>query len=242
MFRRFFSAWMQRDPAAHRLRQRWQAWAAVRWGGRGGERSWSQHGEDQCLARELSGLLASGYYVDVGANHPVLLSNTYRLYCLGMRGLCIEPSAALCQLHRRYRPGDTVFCGGAGEQDGLLTMYQMHPHTYSTFSAEVRDSYVGHGLRFLGEALIPVYRLATILRCHQPARRERFALLSVDTEGSEEAVLRGNDWDRYRPRLVVAEGNAPAAASSIGALLDSVGYTALESYGVNTIYRDRQAN
>ena len=34
-------------------------------------------------------------------------------------------------------------------------------------------------------------------------------LLKIDVEGAEADVLAGNDWRRYRPKVIVAEAIAP---------------------------------
>ena len=241
MLKQTLRSMMQNHPSIYSLRQHWGAWPAVWAGTSGGQRSWSQHGEDDRLVGELQDQLQAGFYVDVGANHPVELSNTYRLYCQGMRGLCIEPSALLCRFHRAYRKDDTVLCGAVGQEDRLLTLYEMYPHTFSTFSRERRDGYLRDGMRCLRESLVPMFRLSTILACYTPENRPTFSLLSVDTEGFDEIVLRSNDWTRYRPRLVIAEGDDPEAARNIAAFLASVGYTPLVSFGINVIYHDTQA-
>ncbi|MEI9928867.1 MAG: hypothetical protein WDN44_15790 [Sphingomonas sp.] len=52
-------------------------------------------GEDVLLGRLLK-TASSGTYVDVGANHPIEGSNTYRLYRQGWTGLTIDPNSRLC--------------------------------------------------------------------------------------------------------------------------------------------------
>lgn len=47
----------------------------------------SKEGQDQA-ALHLIG--RSGYYLDLGANHPVLASNTWRLRNAGWTGICFD--------------------------------------------------------------------------------------------------------------------------------------------------------
>ena len=54
-------------------------------------RSYSQEGEDMILRRFLAGQ-KDGFYVDVGAHHPVRFSNTYYFYKQGWAGINIEPN------------------------------------------------------------------------------------------------------------------------------------------------------
>ena len=48
-------------------------------------KSYSQEGEDIIL-RNLFGNRKDGFYVDVGAHHPMRFSNTYFFYKLGWNG------------------------------------------------------------------------------------------------------------------------------------------------------------
>ena len=65
----------------------------------------SQFGEDVFLDRYFA-RQPTGVYVDVGAFHPLALSNTYRLYRRGWRGVNIEPNPEGYEDLRRYRQDD----------------------------------------------------------------------------------------------------------------------------------------
>jgi len=51
---------------------------------------------------------------------------------------------------------------------------------------------------------VPSLRLETLLARHLP-NGARVDFLSVDVEGGEMEVLCSNDWERFRPRVVVIE-------------------------------------
>jgi hypothetical protein len=44
--------------------------------------SHSQFGEDM-LVRALTQHIKNGFYIEIGAHHPVYISNTYHFYCKG---------------------------------------------------------------------------------------------------------------------------------------------------------------
>jgi FkbM family methyltransferase len=197
--------------------------------------SWSQFGEDEILCKELSDVLESGFYLDIGANHPTKLSNTFKLYRLGMRGITVEPNAALSQLHARYRPNDIQLCAASGERDGLATFYLMDSHPLSTFSLETCQSLIAQGFTVLSRSLMPVFTTQTILRdCAMP-ERPIFALLSIDTESLDEMVLRSNDWSTYRPRIIVFEDYE--GTNTMVHYLKDFGYESIASRGCNHILR-----
>ena len=56
-----------------------------------GKRSYAQSGEDVVVDAILS-RQKKGFYVDIGAYHPKVFSNTYLFYKRGWRGICVEPN------------------------------------------------------------------------------------------------------------------------------------------------------
>jgi hypothetical protein len=67
--------------------------------------------------------------------------------------------------------------------------------------------------------------------------RERFSLLSVDTEGFDEIVLRSNDWELHRPGHVLVEYYSDQARERISGFLEDVGYGLVQTFGCNGLYK-----
>ena len=69
--------------------------------------TYAQHGEDCEIAKLLDGLdLTTGMYIDVGANQPSHISNTYLFYRQGLSGILIEPDESNFSLLKRFRERD----------------------------------------------------------------------------------------------------------------------------------------
>jgi len=202
---------------------------------------WAQHGEDVYLARELQKQLKDGFYVDVGANHPIKRSNTYRLYCLGMRGITIEPNRELHRLQKRIRPGDTHLAVGCGATNSEMTFYEMNYDVFSTYSKEEAERYLADesqlGTKLLKKTTTPILSLRGVLEEHQLKNRRIFSLLSIDTEGLDLAVLEGNDWDRYRPEIIIVEALGNGSLDATQSYLKKQGYHAEKEFGANLLYR-----
>ena len=94
------------------------------------------------------------------------------------------------------------------------------------------------GIKLLGVTFKPVLRLEQILRDCVPEGRTKLELLSVDTEGWDEVVLRSNDWDRFRPRLVLVESNTADAAGAIARFMEEVGYRRIDTFEINDLFED----
>src|SRR5688500_16965318 len=68
--------------------------------------SFSSAAEDMILRHLLGSDKMDGFYVDVGAFHPTLFSNTYFFYLNGWRGINLEARPGSKQLFDKVRPRD----------------------------------------------------------------------------------------------------------------------------------------
>jgi FkbM family methyltransferase len=162
--------------------------------------SYSQTGEDRMLL-ELFGKkgITKGRYIDVGANHPTKLSNTYRLYREGFTGIVVEPNRSLLRLHRLIRPYDLHLGIGCGDKAAALSFQHATSHVLSGFQSD--------GLKtesFRGTELIPVLPLDLIMASIPD---EEIAVLSIDVEGFDLQVVLGATETLKRTRFVVIEGS-----------------------------------
>ena len=97
--------------------------------------SYSQCGEDLII----SGILGSRHkikYVDVGAGHPKLLSNTFLFYRRGGKGVCVEANPEQFNKLKRVRKKDLILFGAVvpkKELNSKLTFFVTSPPEVSTF-------------------------------------------------------------------------------------------------------------
>jgi FkbM family methyltransferase len=189
--------------------------------------SWSQEGEDLILARLLEDT-RTGFYVDVGAHDPFRFSNTAYFYSRGWSGLNIEPDPDGCRVIRRYRRRDRTLNLGIGALPANLTYHRFFEPALNTFDAalaEQRMSRDGYPLR--ERISVSVRRLDDTLAEALP-EGQAIDFLSVDTEGFDDQVLASNDWNRFRPRFVVAEllgdDTAAPADAPVSAVMRQAGY------------------
>lgn len=145
-------------------------------------RSYSQHGEDQFVWEYLSRKdLLKGIYVDVGANHPTSISNTYLFYRRGFSGITIEPNHELARLHRIFRNKDRVLEIGADNKSGLFELNISKTPVLSSF----KDL---SGSLLWKKQLVPVLKLDDVVKHIDP---ERIFFLNIDTEGLNLEVVQG---------------------------------------------------
>ena len=168
--------------------------------------SYAQRFEDFHLWRCFDGQ-ANGFYVDVGAGHPVYDNVSFAFYLAGWRGITVEPNPALAALGRAVRPRDHLHEGLAGAAAGEATLYlQREFHGLSTIVAEHARQAEKEVSREAEALTLPVTTLAALCAQHAP---ENFEFLKVDVEGAEADVLRGADFTRFRPKVIVVEAIKP---------------------------------
>jgi FkbM family methyltransferase len=166
--------------------------------------SFSSAGEDMILRHILGSDKMSGFYVDVGAFHPTLFSNTYFFYLNGWQGINIEARPGSKTLFDKVRPRDINLEVGVSSERGSMTYYFIAEDSpMNSFSPDfLRQIEMMKEVR--SEIPVPTLPLAEVFDRHLPDGQS-IDFLDVDVEGHDLEVLESNDWKRFRPRLIVVE-------------------------------------
>jgi FkbM family methyltransferase len=140
-----------------------------------------------------------GFYVDVGANDPVLDSQSQHLEALGWTGLLVEPDPDCCELLRKNRTGTVVqmACSSPDNAGKQLLLNRAGPHS------TLEDRPIALGAVVRSQVAVQCETLDAILRAHDAP--VGFDLLSIDIEGHELVALSGFSFDVWQPRLVLIE-------------------------------------
>jgi FkbM family methyltransferase len=211
---------------------------------RGKKTSYSQVGED-LICDFFLGKRKTGFYVDVGANDPIHLSNSYYFYKKGWQGICVEPNPQRSKLFKIVRPRDVVLNMGVGSTEGSLDYFVFQPDTVSTFNEDEAKEFVKLGHKLVKTQKIYVNSLANILEKNLP-KKANIDILSSDTEGFDLKVLQGNDWQKFRPKLVVVEtakyrgGYLERDNKDFDQLMASKEYLKLADTYINGIYIEKK--
>jgi FkbM family methyltransferase len=169
--------------------------------------SYAQNFEDVMLWRALKGI-DHGFYIDIGAQDPVIDSVSLGFYEQGWRGVHVEPVAAYAKLLRKRRPDEVVLQAAVGVQSGALTLYEIPGTGLSTGKRDIALGHNDAGLE-LNEVQVECVTLAQVL---EPYAERDIHWLKVDVEGMESEVLAG--WGAAaRPWIVVVESTLPRTQS-----------------------------
>ena len=191
--------------------------------------SYSQFGEDMILAWLFRGKRGTGFYVDIGAFHPVACSNTYALYCRGWRGVCVEPRPDVADEFRIYRPRDVILEAAVTPQPAeMVEFFLFDEPTLNTADPAEAGRTVACGRKLLARRSVPAKTLTQVFDLAAPLG-DRIDVLSIDVEGLDEAVLRSNDWARHRPAVIVFESRGASYQEVAGLpLVETIGHEGYE--------------
>lgn len=204
--------------------------------------SYSQDGEDVALAAFFENKKGyKGFFVDVGAHHPVRFSNTLAFYKKGWRGINIDPTPGSMRPFKRWRSRDINLEMGIGAQSGSMTFYCFNEPALNTFDktvAEERDT--GNPYKVIKKVSVPIAPLGEVMEKHLPAG-QKIDFLSVDVEGLDFEVLKSNDWVKFAPAFVLVEDHQfqidKPNSSEINVFLKGQGYMVAAALKRTIIYQ-----
>jgi FkbM family methyltransferase len=165
--------------------------------------SYGHNGEDLVLNHIFEGQ-RTGFFVDVGAHHPMIYSNTYLLYRRGWRGINIDAEPGSMRPFNRWRARDINVEAAIGTKVGAMTYFRFNAPALNTFDPDEAELKNAGQHRIVERIQIPMRRLADVLAEHLPAG-QAIDFMTIDVEGFEIEVLESSDWERFRPRYVLAE-------------------------------------
>lgn len=176
---------------------------------------YSQEGEDRLIER-IIGHTSHGFYVDVGAHHPIRLSNTHMLYKRGWRGINIDAMPGSMMPFKIWRSHDINIEAAIANGAHAVTFHSFKEPVYNTADPQIataRRERLHEADTTSNTFNMTTVTLKSILDKYLPENTS-IDLLSVDVEGLDLEVLRSNDWTRYRPKFVFVE--------ILGQTLDSI--------------------
>jgi FkbM family methyltransferase len=202
--------------------------------------SYAQNFEDVILWRAL-GSVAHGFYIDVGAAWPTADSVTRAFYDRGWSGVNIEPNPRCFDELASARDRDVNLKLALAEGRGTRRLFMVENTGLSTLHEDIASEHARAGF-VLTTVQTPACTLSDVWAEHVGDRDVHF--LKIDAEGSEQAVLAGNDWRTNRPWVVVIESTLPNSpvenAQEWEHILVEAGYDVAYHDGLNRFYVARE--
>jgi len=208
--------------------------------------SYSQFGEDILVKSALESLgVYDPTYLDIGANHPFYLSNTYLFYSAGCRGVLVEPNIVLCENLKKKRKKDICLNFGIGvSDDAEADFYIMDADVLSTFSKSEAESVEAQGTYCIDKIVsVPLVNVNSIIDEYF-TKTPNF--VSIDVEGLDLSILQSFDFSNHRPEVFCVETleynehvRAPKIKEIINFMLEN-DYLIYADTHINTIFVDNK--
>lgn len=203
------------------------------------ERSVSQLGQDLWVL-ERTAYKRNGYFVDFGATDGILLSNTYLLETeFAWTGICAEPNPRYFERLERNRSCVTVpAC--IGPKSGEILEFVLADE-YGGFTKDMRaDMHADKRAAYYADPSNRI-RMKTI-SLHDllvsVGAPKVIDYISVDTEGSELAILSTFPFEEWDVRMWTVEHNYTPARDQIRRLLTSHGYACVAAEWDDWYYKE----
>lgn len=166
--------------------------------------SYASNFEDVMLWRALKSA-TPGFYVDIGAHHPVVDSVTMAFYERGWRGINVEPIRHLHEMLVQDRPRDINVCAAASSSGGSVEFYDVVGTGLSTTNPQIAQQHKQAGY----EVCTYSVAMMTLESIYESYNISEVHFLKIDVEGAEADVLRGSAFDKVRPWVVIVEATEP---------------------------------
>ena len=192
--------------------------------------SWAQHGEDLALL-SLADFPEKGFYVDLGAHHPIRFSITNALYHKGWQGLNIEANPRLIENFYKSRQRD-LNLNAAISSSISEKLYIFKESALSTTDEERAKWLIEQGRELIEEIEVPTRSLRYVF--DEYLKNQKCDFLNLDIEGRDLDALVSLDFDSLEeskyPAWIMLE-TLPPVENALGE--DSVRY--LVKYGYKPV-------
>ena len=204
--------------------------------------SYAQEGEDRILMRYFDGR-KKGFYIDIGAHHPKLYSNTYLFYKQGWNGLNVDAMPGSMEIFKKQRPRDINIEAAISKNLTQLPFYIFSDPALNTFSKELADAREDRSKKhyLVDTKIVETTPLSEILDKYLP-QNQHIDFMTLDIEGYDLNALESMNLAKYRPELILVEVYADNIMDApIDQYLRNQGYIFYAKAVLTCIYKNSKA-
>ena len=166
--------------------------------------SYAQNFEDVMLWRALKHV-EKGFYIDIGAQDPIIDSVSLAFYKHGWRGVHIEPTKQYSKKLEEARPDEIVKQVAIGNSKEQIELFEFQGTGLSTAVPEIAMRHKEEGHVSI-DTLVDVMSLDTLLDQYSD---KTIHWLKLDVEGFEEEAIQSWQNSSVRPWVLVIESTEP---------------------------------
>ena len=212
------------------------------------KKTYSQAGEDAILlyACAMLGIpLHECNYLDLGANKPIEMSNTYFFYEQGARGVLLEANPLLIPDLKNQRSGDVILNQAVSDKSDETVIFNILNLDGLSKIGDVSDVLEQNPSAKLEKSI----EIRTI--CYNDIIEKYFdkkapVILNLDIEGLEMQILQSMNLEQYRPLFIIIEMipyskklTAGIKDAELLKYLESENYIEYAFTGINSVFIDK---
>jgi len=165
------------------------------------KKSYAMDGEDLAIDQYIE-KKEKGFYLDIGAHHPIHRNNTQLLFNKGWSGINIDVNQFSIDLFNFLRPKDLNLLTAISDQEGEITFY--YQKKFSQLNTTDKKIAHEHFNGNFNERLVKCQSIHNIL-INSKYKEVKIDFLNIDVEGAEMKVLRTLNFEIYDPKLICIE-------------------------------------
>ena len=171
-----------------------------------------------------------GIYIDVGCHHPLINNNTYLLYKNGWRGINVDLDFSSIDMFNYFRPDDCNKLKAVSNIKGFTKFYFFHNRAPKNTISKKSSK---------GAKLIKSIETDTLDNIIKKSKFliKKIDFLSIDVEGNELNVLKGLNFKKYKPKVVVLEFIDPSIKEFYGHKIENIMSSKIYKFMKNRNYK-----
>ena len=188
------------------------------------------------------------FFVDVGAHNGVSISNSYKFIKNGWRAISIEPNPHIFKDLKKnldeYKDNVKFVKIAVSDKKGKTKFY----FDKKGFLPNRKKGSRSHKLKGMRSTIQPqlfhemsknyiivnVDTLTNILNKYNVPKN--ISILSIDTEGMDYEVLKGLDFSKYKPSIIVTEDYKKTKDIKYN-FLRKMGYKHINQFGIDSVWK-----
>ena len=163
--------------------------------------SYAMDGEDLAIEKYSKNMI-KGFYVDIGAHHPVQRSNTCLLYKKGWRGINVDLSKFSLDLFNYLRPEDINIQCAISDIDGEIELFYQKEFSQLN-TTDIKWAKENFNNNFKTQRI--KCKTFNSLLSETKYKNHKIDFLNVDVEGAEMKILSGLNFNIYDPSQICIE-------------------------------------
>ena len=164
-------------------------------------KSYAMDGEDTAI-NVFNKKLEKGFYVDIGAHHPIQRNNTHLLFKKGWEGINIDVNKFSIDLFNFLRPEDLNLQIAVSDKEGEISFFYQKKFSQlnTTDKGIAKENFQGN----FQEKKVKCQTIQNILD-NSKYKNKKIDFLNIDVEGAEMKVLNTLNFETYDPSLICVE-------------------------------------